>query len=133
MHKDLVVDLPPNTNTITTSNGTTAIGTTTNGAANGTTNGEAEEEPDEIEIIGSTKLCKIHGMYSAKKRRFISIQGHPEYTPGIVSESLKIRADAGIFSPDQYREMMGRVNDRHDGHLIGAVFLKFIADGVVDL
>lgn len=132
MHKDLVVDLPPNTSA-TTSNGTTTNGAITNGAANGTTNGETEEEPDEIEIIGSTKLCRIHGMYSAKKRRFISIQGHPEYTPGIVSESLKIRTDAGIFSPDQYREMMGRVNDRHDGHLIAAVFLKFIAEGVVNL
>ena len=119
MHKDIVVNLPLNTNAITTTNGTT--------------NGEAEEEPDEIEILGSTELCKIQGMYSAKKRRFISIQGHPEYTSEIVSEVLKIRTDAGIFSPDQYREMMSRVNNRHDGQLTAAVFLKFIAEGVVGL
>lgn len=65
-------------------------------------------------------------MYSP--RRFITVQGHPEFNEEIETEIVHNRAKAGIFNDEQAREALSRVGNEHDGVAIGAKFLEFLLD-----
>lgn len=65
-------------------------------------------------------------MYSA--RRFITVQGHPEFNGEIETEVIENRARAGIFTEAQAREALSRVGNQHDGVAVGAKFLEFLVD-----
>ena len=82
--------------------------------------------PEGIENLGYTDTCKIQGMY--KRGRFISVQGHPEFTPGIVRELLDKRLEMGIFTKEMYAESIARVENQHDGIAVGAAFLRFLLE-----
>jgi GMP synthase-like glutamine amidotransferase len=84
--------------------------------------------PAGAENLGATETCAIQGMYDAVAKRYISVQGHPEFTEEIVREILDVRRELGIFSEEQYEEMIGRVGKDHDGLLIARAFLKFVAE-----
>lgn len=56
----------------------------------------------------------------------ITVQGHPEFTEGIVSEILGLRVQTKIISEDLYKSGMDRVRDEHDGVGIAQAFLRFI-------
>lgn len=83
--------------------------------------------PDTVNL-GSTDRCAIQGMFSPK--RFVSVQGHPEFTNEIVSEILEARREAGIFTDEEFKDMMGRVENEHDGVIVAKAFLKFALEGV---
>ncbi|KAF8464160.1 class I glutamine amidotransferase-like protein [Kalaharituber pfeilii] len=80
--------------------------------------------PNDIDNLAYTDTCKIQGMY--KQGRFISVQGHPEFTAEIVKEILDARRKLGIFTEEEYNEAMGRVKSPHDGLAVGAAFLRFL-------
>jgi hypothetical protein len=61
-------------------------------------------------------------------RRFVTVQGHPEFTGDIEDIIIQSRAQAGILSEDQAREALGRTGIEHDGVSIGATFLKFLLE-----
>ena len=61
---------------------------------------------------------------------FVTVQGHPEFTGDIVTEIVGLRTEAGIFSKEQSTDALGRAKNQHDGVAIGAVFLKFLLQGV---
>ena len=84
------------------------------------------DRPAGAEVVASNALCSNQAMYVP--RRLISVQGHPEFTSEIVSEILELRHNKGMFSDDVYRGGMDRVNNHHDGILIGKAFLKFCRD-----
>lgn len=84
------------------------------------------EIPMGTENIGSTLTCKIQGLYS--QRRLITLQGHPEFTSEIVREILEIRKKGGIFTREIFTEMIGRVDDKHDGMVVARAFLKFMRE-----
>lgn len=86
------------------------------------------EYPPNVTPLGSSPRCAVQGMYSPG--RFLTIQGHPEFTVEIVSEVVKLRTGAGIFSEEQSKDALTRAGWAHDGVAVGAVFLKFLLEGV---
>lgn len=82
--------------------------------------------PQDVTLLGHSPLCEIQGMYSP--RRFISVQGHPEFTEWMETEIIQARAKSGIFDEDQARDGLSRVGNEHDGVAIGATFLKFLLE-----
>lgn len=62
------------------------------------------------------------------KGRYITIQGHPEFTPAIVSEILESRQKVGVFPDGVFEDGMKRLKDPHDGVQVAAVFLRFLLD-----
>jgi GMP synthase-like glutamine amidotransferase len=84
--------------------------------------------PDGAENLGATETCKIQGMVDVKGR-YISVQGHPEFTEEIVTEILGVRKQLGVFGEEQYAEMMSRVGNKHDGVSIAEAFLRFVEEG----
>ncbi|KAL7940031.1 class I glutamine amidotransferase-like protein [Trichoderma barbatum] len=81
--------------------------------------------PPSVEEIGYSARCYVQGIYV--RNRVISIQGHPEYTAKIASELLD-RRHGSLLDDVAYQDGMNRVNNPHDGVLIGATFLKFLLE-----
>jgi len=65
-------------------------------------------------------------MYS--KGRLITVQGHPEFTEGIMRELLEVRKDQGLWPLEYWKIGMSKVAESHDGVAIGAAFLSFLLD-----
>ncbi|PNY23709.1 glutamine amidotransferase-like protein, partial [Tolypocladium capitatum] len=86
----------------------------------------ADFPPDAVPL-GSTAVCAVQGMYVPG--RYITVQGHPEFTGEIVSEILFNRHAVGIFTDDVYEDGMRRAAVPHDGVAIGKAFLKFMREG----
>lgn len=82
--------------------------------------------PPGVTLLGSSPRCAVQGMYAP--RRFVTVQGHPEFTGAIETEVIQNRAKAGVFSEDQAQEALGRTGIEHDGVSIGATFLKFLLE-----
>lgn len=82
--------------------------------------------PPDVVPLGSSPCCAVQGMYSS--RRFITVQGHPEFTEEIVSEILQSRRAAGIFTEDEYKDAIARVGNEHDGIAVGMAFLRFLME-----
>lgn len=80
--------------------------------------------PPGAEPLGDTDVCDTQGMLLPG--RAITVQGHPEFTEGIVSEILGLRVQTKIISDDVYRSGMDRVKDDHDGVRIVRAFLRFV-------
>ncbi|KAI5285862.1 hypothetical protein KEM54_000232 [Ascosphaera aggregata] len=77
-----------------------------------------------IECIGGNAICENQGMYSPG--HFITFQGHPEFTGFIVSEIVKIRRAAGVFTDDMARDFLNRAGVDHDGLLATKSIIKFL-------
>ncbi|CAM1503293.1 Fc.00g080690.m01.CDS01 [Cosmosporella sp. VM-42] len=77
--------------------------------------------------LGSNQICEVQGMYVPGK--YITVQGHPEFTEEIISEILFNRHKVGIFSDEVYEGAMKRAPIPHDGVKIAQAFLKFIREG----
>ncbi|KAI3553296.1 glutamine amidotransferase class-I [Colletotrichum abscissum] len=84
------------------------------------------ENPAGAESLAYTELCPVQGFYSPKK--FITVQGHPEFTGPIVSEILNVRHKAGIFDEAMFTDAINRANIEHDGVNIARGFLRFLRE-----
>ncbi|KHN98460.1 Glutamine amidotransferase type 1 [Metarhizium album ARSEF 1941] len=82
--------------------------------------------PDAIPL-GGNAFCPVQGMYLPG--RYLTVQGHPEFTNEIISEILFNRHTVGIFTDEVYDDAMERAPLPHDGVAIGRAFLKFIREG----
>lgn len=77
----------------------------------------------EVQLLGSSEKCKIQAMYVPG--RFISVQGHPEFTGEIVGEMVEGRYKLGIFDEAMYKDFTSRLG-RDDGMEVALVFLRFL-------
>jgi GMP synthase-like glutamine amidotransferase len=84
------------------------------------------EYPDGVEKLGASPRCLVQGMYV--KGKYITIQGHPEFTKEIVSEILTLRNSQGIFNDEQYEDAMARAGNHHDGVTVAQGFLRFLLE-----
>lgn len=82
--------------------------------------------PPNVVPLGSSPRCAVQGMYAP--RRFITVQGHPEFTGDITTEVVQFRADSGIFRADEAQDALSRANNEHDGVTVGVAFLKFLLE-----
>jgi GMP synthase-like glutamine amidotransferase len=83
--------------------------------------------PEGAELLGSNDSCAIQGLYSPG--RYLTVQGHPEFTDEIITEILTNRHKVGIFPDDVFEEAIARAPIHHDGIAIGKAFLKFLHEG----
>jgi GMP synthase-like glutamine amidotransferase len=81
--------------------------------------------PPFVEKLGQTDLCNVQGFYV--KNRVISLQGHPEYTAKIASEFLDLRRGS-VLDETTYQDAKNRVDNPHDGVIVGAGFLRFLLE-----
>ncbi|KAK1145986.1 hypothetical protein N8T08_003634 [Aspergillus melleus] len=84
------------------------------------------EYPPGVISLGSSPRCAVQGMYLPG--RFVTVQGHPEFTEEIVTEIVTLRGKAGVFSKEQAEDALERAKNEHDGVAIGATFLKFLLE-----
>ncbi|OKP12026.1 hypothetical protein PENSUB_2384 [Penicillium subrubescens] len=84
------------------------------------------ECPPGVTLLGSSPRCAVQGMYS--RRRFITVQGHPEFNEEIEDEIIKHLTEEGVLSETQAQEALSRVGNEYDGVFIGATFLKFLTE-----
>lgn len=82
--------------------------------------------PPNVIPLGSSPRCAVQGMYLPG--RFITVQGHPEFTGEIVEEIVTMRKDVGVFTEEQFRDAMGRAGLEHDGVAIGVACLRFLLE-----
>jgi GMP synthase-like glutamine amidotransferase len=82
--------------------------------------------PEGAHLLGSNAACAIQGLYLPG--RYLTVQGHPEFTNDIVSEILTNRHKTGVFPDDVFREGMSRAPAHHDGVAIGRAFLRFLRE-----
>ncbi|KAG5365511.1 putative glutamine amidotransferase-like protein C13C5.04 [Yarrowia sp. C11] len=80
--------------------------------------------PEGAELLASSPVCKVQGLY--KKDAFISLQGHPEFVPGIVDKILDVREQAGIFTEEKMKEYRELAAKRQDGDAIAKVLVEFL-------
>ncbi|KAL2887087.1 putative glutamine amidotransferase-like proteinC13C5.04 [Ceratocystis lukuohia] len=82
------------------------------------------EPPRGSTLLSHTKICGVQGLYKAGK--YITVQGHPEFTPALVTEVVEARHSRGIFDDDMYQDAMKRINDPQDGVAIAKAFIRFL-------
>ncbi|MCJ1269751.1 hypothetical protein MMC22_009644 [Lobaria immixta] len=80
----------------------------------------------DLEPLGSTSHSENQAMYQT--RRLITIQGHPEFDEGIMTELLKKRRALNIISEQEFENAMARVGNAQDGLVVGKAFLRFLVD-----
>jgi GMP synthase-like glutamine amidotransferase len=85
------------------------------------------EFPSEAIPLGGNVFCPVQAMYLPG--RYLTVQGHPEYTHEIISEILFNRHTVGIFTNDLYEDGIKRAPVPHDGVAVARAFLKFIREG----
>lgn len=54
------------------------------------------------------------------------MQGHPEFSAAITGELLKMRHDSGIVPDDTFEDASKRLNNEHDGVVVGRALLRFL-------
>ncbi|KAL2821198.1 class I glutamine amidotransferase-like protein [Aspergillus granulosus] len=78
----------------------------------------------DITPLGRSDVCEVQGMYSPG--RFITVQGHPEFTEDIVEEIITLRAKQGVFDREQAEDALSRAKRPHDGIKVGVAFLRMV-------
>lgn len=81
--------------------------------------------PDDVELLASTASSRVHGLYRPGK--FLTVQGHPEFSSVITGEILNLRSAAGIIADEPFRDAMKRLATPHDGVVVAQAILKFFA------
>jgi hypothetical protein len=61
-------------------------------------------------------------------RRFITVQGHPEFTDEIMFELLETRKYMGVFPEGVYEGGIKRFANEHDGSVVSQAFIKFLLE-----
>lgn len=80
--------------------------------------------PEHAHPLGSNAICANQGMYLPG--RYLTVQGHPEFTADIVTEVVEKRHRAGVFNDAQFKDAIGRASLPHDGVAVARAFLSFI-------
>ena len=84
------------------------------------------EFPRDSEQLASTDICDNQGMYC--KGRYITVQGHPEFTREIEDEIIRNRYSQGIFTDDMFEDGIKRLEDHDDGIIVAQAFLRFLLE-----
>ncbi len=80
--------------------------------------------PEGATALAGSDACPVQGMLVPGKA--VTVQGHPEFTEGIMREIMNTRHDSGIFTHELYKSGMDRAGDEHDGVAIAKAFLTFL-------
>lgn len=84
------------------------------------------DPPKEVQVLGSTPDCGVQGMYV--KGRFLTTQGHPEFTETMTAELVEARHRHGTFDEPTRQDYRTRAAWKHDGALVSETYMKFLLD-----
>ncbi|KAI8929008.1 class I glutamine amidotransferase-like protein [Entophlyctis helioformis] len=82
------------------------------------------EAPPGFQVTGSTQLSPVQIMHSD---RCFSVQGHPEFSSGVVRELIHMRRASGVLAGDACDKWLGLVDRPTDGLLVARSMLHFLA------
>lgn len=82
--------------------------------------------PSGVKPLGSSPMCENQGMYV--QRRLFTLQAHPEFKHDIVKEIIEVRKEQKILDESLAADGLRRVMDRHDGHIVGKAFVRFLIE-----
>lgn len=85
---------------------------------------EVKSLPPASANLAFTPSCSVQAMHSPG--RYITVQGHPEFTGDIVREVCDVRHGTGVFSDEIYGDAVERAGREHDGVAIARVFVRFL-------
>jgi len=85
--------------------------------------------PPSFHLLGSTSVSRNQGMVQFSDLdahtseadglippiHILTLQGHPEFTTGIVQEIIRKRGKSGVMNRDTVENGLIRANDRNDG------------------
>jgi GMP synthase-like glutamine amidotransferase len=91
--------------------------------------------PPLFHLLGSTAITGNQGMVrfsdpdayipmpggSMPQVHILTVQGHPEFTAGIVQKIIRARSESGLMDKDTAEDGLGRANERNDGVNIAKV------------
>ncbi|KAI8906530.1 hypothetical protein PhCBS80983_g01003 [Powellomyces hirtus] len=80
--------------------------------------------PPRFEVISSTEKCPVQMM--ARGERYLTIQGHPEFVPGVVVEIVKARRASKVFSEEVADLALSQVDNMVDNIWFGQKMLGFM-------
>lgn len=84
------------------------------------------ELPPSASPLASTAICENQGMYC--KNRYITVQGHPEFTKEIEDEIIRTRFELGAFTKEMFEDGMQRLEEHDDGIVVAQAFLRFLLE-----
>ncbi|SPN99694.1 related to P.aeruginosa anthranilate synthase component II [Cephalotrichum gorgonifer] len=87
---------------------------------------EVKSVPPNIHALASTPSCPVQAM--CLPGRYLTIQGHPEFTEDIVREIADRQHGMGSVSDELYEDAIRRVGLEHDGVAIARAFVKFLEE-----
>ena len=82
--------------------------------------------PDNVEIWAMSPICPNQAMLRPK--RFITVQGHPEFNGPIERFMLEARHAKGVIDTPTFKDAILRVDDEHDGEFISGIFVNFLLE-----
>src|SRR5690606_5048905 len=82
---------------------------------------EVKSLPPSSRRLASPPSCPVQAMHLPG--RYITVQGHPEFTADIVREVCEVRHNTGLFSDDMYEDAVERAGWGHDGVEIARAFV----------
>ncbi|KAH9975239.1 class I glutamine amidotransferase-like protein [Lactifluus volemus] len=91
--------------------------------------------PPSFHLLGSTLISRNQGMVRfadpdiplpasdapIPQIHILTLQGHPEFTTGIVKEIIRARNESGVMDNDTVEDAWSRADGRNDGRLVGKV------------
>ncbi|KAJ3016188.1 hypothetical protein HKX48_004171 [Thoreauomyces humboldtii] len=80
--------------------------------------------PTGFKVLSSTVTCPIQMMI--KEDRYLTIQGHPEFTANVVREIVKARQASKVFSTEAAEAALAAVDNPVDNVWFGEKFLGFM-------
>jgi GMP synthase (glutamine-hydrolysing) len=83
--------------------------------------------PSETHILGESTICSNQIMIS---KRFISFQGHPEFSNAYVADLASLRRDLKVFSNELYQQVINNIDNDLDSNIIADFILLFLAGKV---
>ncbi|SPO01806.1 related to P.aeruginosa anthranilate synthase component II [Cephalotrichum gorgonifer] len=85
---------------------------------------EVKYLPRNMVDLASSPACHVQAMYLPG--RYLTVQGHPEFTGDIMREVSGIRYSKGAYRDEVYADMIQRVGLEHDGVAIAQAFIIFL-------
>lgn len=81
-----------------------------------------EDVPPEAALLASTDRCSNQGFFLSK--RYLTFQGHPEFTRDIVEELVQARYQ--LLGQELHDDALKRCSDQNDGPLIAKIMVQFL-------
>jgi len=96
--------------------------------------------PPLFHLLGSTTMTRNQGMVqfsdpdaripvpggSIPQIHILTLQGHPEFTAGIVKKVIRARSESGVMDKDTAKDGLDRAEDRNDGVDIARVIWEVL-------